>query len=219
MATPPRPPASFLYALCHAHLESRAPNLDTIICMRIVRAADSPVLGSKRFVLSLDLRLIAGMQACVGSAWTSCRTRCFRPCSRCRLTSERAIGVSVPWIILALVRQHGSAASTFIRWNVLGTFVWPGRARPGRSAADTSSIRHPDSARRDMPVATRSRPYSSNSTKTFRGPPCAGRPLPGAPLGGYAAEPRAAAASAMFQSKTHCVTPSIGSVQYVLPPD
>ena len=32
-------PASFLYALCYAHLESRIPNLDTSICTRIVRAA------------------------------------------------------------------------------------------------------------------------------------------------------------------------------------
>lgn len=32
-----------------------------------------------------------------------------------------AIGVTAPWIILALVRQPGFAASgTFIRWNVLG---------------------------------------------------------------------------------------------------
>jgi hypothetical protein len=32
-----------------------------------------------------------------------------------------AIGVTAPWIMLALVRQPGFAASgTFIRWNVLG---------------------------------------------------------------------------------------------------
>jgi hypothetical protein len=34
---------------------------------------------------------------------------------------DMAIGVTAPWIILALVRQPGFAArGTFIRWNVLG---------------------------------------------------------------------------------------------------
>ena len=60
-----------------------------------------------------------------GPVWASSpsmRTRCCRPVFALPAgLGDMAIGVTAPWIILALVRQPGFAASaTFIRWNVLG---------------------------------------------------------------------------------------------------
>jgi hypothetical protein len=81
----------------------------------------------REFVLSLDLRLIAGMQAWrwAGLGFLSLyahkvlRAVFALPAG----LGDMAIGVTAPWMILALARQPGFAASrTFIRWNVLGIF-------------------------------------------------------------------------------------------------
>ena len=87
--------------------------------------ADSPFLP--RFVLSLDLRLIAGMQAWrwAGLGFLSCmRTRCSRQYSpfRLRPQGQRWPSGSRPrgWCLRPGRRQPGFAArGTFIRWNVL----------------------------------------------------------------------------------------------------
>ncbi len=77
------------------------------------------------FVLSLDLRLIAGMQAWrwAGLGFLSLYAHDVLPAVFALPAGlgDMAIGVTAPWIILALVRQPGFAASAaFIRWNVLG---------------------------------------------------------------------------------------------------
>lgn len=77
------------------------------------------------FVLSLDLRLIAGIQAWrwAGLGFLSLYAHNVLPAVFALPAGlgDMAIGVTAPWIILALVRQPGFAASaTFIRWNVLG---------------------------------------------------------------------------------------------------
>ena len=77
------------------------------------------------FVLALDLRLIAGMQAWrwAGLGFLSLYAYKVLPAVFALPAGlgDMAIGVTAPWIILALVRQPGFAASgTFIRWNVLG---------------------------------------------------------------------------------------------------
>jgi hypothetical protein len=79
----------------------------------------------REFVLSLDLRLIAGIQA-----WRWAGLGFLSLCAYKVLPAvfalpaglgDMAIGVTAPWIILALIRQPGFAASgTFIRWNILG---------------------------------------------------------------------------------------------------
>jgi hypothetical protein len=79
----------------------------------------------REFVLSLDLRLIAGMQAWrwAGLGFLSLYAHKVLPAVFALPAGlgDMAIGVTAPWIILALVRQPGFAASgTFIRWNVLG---------------------------------------------------------------------------------------------------
>jgi hypothetical protein len=77
------------------------------------------------FVLSLDLRVIAGIQAW---RWAGLG---FLPLYAYKVLpamfalpaglGDMAIGFAAPWMILALVRQPDFAASaTFIRWNVLG---------------------------------------------------------------------------------------------------
>jgi len=76
-------------------------------------------------VLSLDLRLIAGMQAWrwAGLGLLSLYAHNVLPAVFALPAGlgDMAIGVTAPWIILALVRQPGFAASgAFIRWNVLG---------------------------------------------------------------------------------------------------
>lgn len=77
------------------------------------------------FVLSLDLRLIAGLQAWrwAGLGFLSLYTYKILP-AMFALTAglgDMAIGFAAPWMILALVRRPGFAASRpFIRWNVLG---------------------------------------------------------------------------------------------------
>jgi hypothetical protein len=79
----------------------------------------------REFVLSLDLRLIAGIQAWrwAGLGFLSLYAYKVLPAVFALPAGlgDMAIGVTAPWIILALVRQPGFAASgAFIRWNVLG---------------------------------------------------------------------------------------------------
>ena len=77
------------------------------------------------FVLSLDLRLIAGIQAWrwAGLGFLSLYAHKVLPAVFALPAGigDMAIGVTAPWIMLALVRQPGFAArGAFIRWNVLG---------------------------------------------------------------------------------------------------
>jgi hypothetical protein len=79
----------------------------------------------REFVLSLDLRLIAGIQAWrwAGLGFLDLYAYKVLPAVFALPAGlgDMAIGVTAPWIILALVRQPGFAASgTFIRWNILG---------------------------------------------------------------------------------------------------
>jgi hypothetical protein len=79
----------------------------------------------RQFVLSLDLRLIAGMQAWrwAGLGFLSLYAHKVLPAVFAFPAGlgDMAIGVTAPWIILALIRQPGFAASgAFIRWNILG---------------------------------------------------------------------------------------------------
>ena len=77
------------------------------------------------FVLSLDLRLIAGIQAWrwAGLGFLSLYAYKVLPAIFALPAGlgDMAIGFAAPWMILALVRRPGFAASrAFIRWNVLG---------------------------------------------------------------------------------------------------
>ena len=77
------------------------------------------------FVLKLDLRLIAAIQAWrwAGLGFLALYAQKVLPAVFALPAGlgDMAIGVTAPWIILALVRQPDFAASsTFIRWNVLG---------------------------------------------------------------------------------------------------
>jgi len=79
----------------------------------------------RKFVLSLDLRLIVGMQAWrwAGLGFLSLYAHNVLPAVFALPAGlgDMAIGVTAPWIMLALVRQPGFAArGAFIRWNVLG---------------------------------------------------------------------------------------------------
>jgi hypothetical protein len=79
----------------------------------------------REFVLSLDLRLIAGMQAWrwAGLGFLSLYAQKVLPAVFALPAGlgDMAIGFAAPWMILALIRQPGFAASgAFIRWNVLG---------------------------------------------------------------------------------------------------
>ena len=79
----------------------------------------------REFILSLDLRLIAGMQAWrwAGLGFLSLYAQKVLPAVFALPAGlgDMAIGVTAPWILLALIRQPGFAASgTFIRWNILG---------------------------------------------------------------------------------------------------
>src|ERR1700731_3640877 len=79
----------------------------------------------REFVLSLDLRLIAGMQAWrwAGLGFLSLYAHDVLPAVFALPAGlgDMAIGVTAPWIMLALLRQPRFAASgTFIRWNVFG---------------------------------------------------------------------------------------------------
>jgi hypothetical protein len=77
------------------------------------------------FVLSLELPLIAGIQAWrwAGLGFLSLYAHNVLPAVFALPAGlgDMAIGFTAPWMILALVRQPGFAASaTFVRWNVLG---------------------------------------------------------------------------------------------------
>jgi len=79
----------------------------------------------REFVLTLDLRLIAGMQAWrwAGLGFLSLYAHKVLPAVFALPAGlgDMAIGVTAPWIVLALIRQPGFAArGAFIRWNVLG---------------------------------------------------------------------------------------------------
>jgi hypothetical protein len=76
-------------------------------------------------VLSLDLRLIAAMQAWrwAGLGFLSLYAHNVLPAIFALPAGlgDMAIGVTAPWMLLALVRQPRFATSTaFIRWNLLG---------------------------------------------------------------------------------------------------
>ena len=77
------------------------------------------------FVLSLDLRLISGMQAWrwAGLGFLFLYAYDVLPAIFALPAGfgDMAIGFAAPWIVLALVRRSDFAASTaFILWNVLG---------------------------------------------------------------------------------------------------
>lgn len=79
----------------------------------------------REFVLSLDLRLIAGMQAWrwAGMGFLDLYAHNVLPAVFALPAGigDMAIGITAPWIMLALVREPGFAASaTFVRWNILG---------------------------------------------------------------------------------------------------
>ena len=79
----------------------------------------------REFVLSLDLRLVAGIQAWrwAGLSFLSLYVYKVLPAVFALPAGlgDMAVGVTAPWIILALVRQPGFAASSrFVRWNVFG---------------------------------------------------------------------------------------------------
>ena len=77
------------------------------------------------FVLSLDLRLIAAIQAWrwAGLGFLSLYAHKVLPAVFALPAGlgDMAIGGTAPWMMLALLREQRFAASgTFIRWNVLG---------------------------------------------------------------------------------------------------
>lgn len=77
------------------------------------------------FVLSLDLHLIAGIQAWrwAGLGFIFLYAQHVLPAMFALPAGlgDMAVGFAAPWMILALVRRPGFAASpAFIRWNVLG---------------------------------------------------------------------------------------------------
>lgn len=79
----------------------------------------------RQFVLSLDLRFVAGMQAWrwAGLGFVFLYAYDVLP-AVFALTAgigDMAIGLTAPWIILSLNRQSSfSSSAGFIRWNVLG---------------------------------------------------------------------------------------------------
>ena len=77
------------------------------------------------FVLSLDLRLVVGMQAWrwAGLGFLSLAAYKILPAIFALPAGlgDMAVGLVAPWMILGLVRRPGFAASpAFIRWNWLG---------------------------------------------------------------------------------------------------
>jgi hypothetical protein len=79
----------------------------------------------REFILSLDLRLIAGIQAWrwAGLGFLFLYAYNVLPAMFALPAGlgDMAVGFAAPWIVLALVRRPGFAASpAFIRWNVLG---------------------------------------------------------------------------------------------------
>jgi hypothetical protein len=81
----------------------------------------------RRFVLSLDLRLIAAMQAWrwAGLGFLALYAHDVLPAMFALPAGlgDMAVGFAAPWMILGLVRRPQFAAGpAFIRWNVLGIF-------------------------------------------------------------------------------------------------
>jgi hypothetical protein len=79
------------------------------------------------FILSLDLRLIAAIQGWrwAGLGLLALYAHNVLPAMFALPAGlgDMAVGFAAPWIMLALVRRPGFAASpAFIRWNVLGIF-------------------------------------------------------------------------------------------------
>jgi hypothetical protein len=79
----------------------------------------------REFVLSIDLRLIVGMQAWrwAGMGFLSLYVQKVLPAIFAFPAGlgDMAVGVTAPWIVLALLRRPGFAASAaFVRWNLLG---------------------------------------------------------------------------------------------------
>ena len=79
----------------------------------------------REFVLSLDLKVIAGIQAWrwAGLGFLSLYAHNVLPAVFALPAGlgDMAIGVTAPWIILKLLRQPRFAASgAFVRWNILG---------------------------------------------------------------------------------------------------
>ena len=95
-----------------------APLLIFFACLRLSQSF-------RGFVLSLDLRLIAGMQAWrwAGLGFLALYANKVLPAGFALPAGlgDMAIGVTAPWIILALIGRPGFAArSTFIFWNIFG---------------------------------------------------------------------------------------------------
>lgn len=79
----------------------------------------------RAFVLSLDLRLITGMQAWrwAGLGFLSLYAHGVLPAMFALPAGlgDMAVGFAAPWMTIALVRRRDFAASrAFVRWNVLG---------------------------------------------------------------------------------------------------
>ena len=79
----------------------------------------------RAFVLSLDLRLIAGIQAWrwAGLGFLTLYAHDILPAVFALPAGlgDMAIGVTAPWVILRLVREpHFAATGKFISWNILG---------------------------------------------------------------------------------------------------
>jgi hypothetical protein len=79
----------------------------------------------RSFVLSVDLRLVAAIQAWrwAGLGFLTLYAHKLLPAVFALPAGlgDMAIGITAPWIVLALVRDPGFAARpAFIRWNVLG---------------------------------------------------------------------------------------------------
>jgi hypothetical protein len=79
----------------------------------------------REFLHSIDLRLIAGMHAWrwAGLGFISLYAHQVLPAVFALPAGlgDMAVGFAAPWMVLALARQPGFAASrTFVRWNILG---------------------------------------------------------------------------------------------------
>jgi hypothetical protein len=79
----------------------------------------------REFARTLDLRLIAGMQAWrwAGLGFLALYAHGVLPAVFAFPAGlgDMAVGFAAPWMVLSLVRQPGFAASrTFVRWNILG---------------------------------------------------------------------------------------------------
>jgi hypothetical protein len=79
----------------------------------------------REFVLCVDLRLIAAMQAWrwAGLGFLSLYAHKILPAVFALPAGlgDMSVGIAAPWMVIALVRRPGFAASrTFVRWNIFG---------------------------------------------------------------------------------------------------